>query len=184
MRLYLVRHPEPVVKPDTCYGSTDLEASASHRDQVCAALLASLPKDVVVYSSPLRRCADLARQVSAGLNGQEVVFDARLAEMDFGAWEMRAWNDIGRAEVEAWVKDVVGYRPGGGESVLQIAERVRAFHDALLLNRHQNAAIICHAGTIRMLLGCQRGLPLVEMARYAAQVRHKIGYGEMLIVDI
>ncbi|MBV8634536.1 MAG: histidine phosphatase family protein, partial [Burkholderiaceae bacterium] len=113
-----------------------------------------------------------------------VIFDPRLAEMHFGDWELRPWADIPRPEVEAWVKDVVAYRPGGGESVLQIAERVKAFHDELLQQPHQTVAIICHAGTIRMLLGCQRGLPIVEMARYAAQVRHKIGYGEVVLLDM
>jgi hypothetical protein len=35
-----------------------------------------------------------------------------------------------------------------------------------------------------MMLGCQRGLPLAEMARYAAQTRHKIAFGEVILIDI
>lgn len=184
MRLYLVRHPEPVVKPDTCYGSSDVNVDATACERVNAALINTLPKEVVLYSSPLRRCADLAKKLSSSFGDRAVSFDERLAEMHFGRWELRAWNDIPRTEVEAWVKDVVTYQPGGGESVLQMAMRVREFHDELLGSGHQHAAIICHAGTIRMLMACQRGLPLAEMARYAAQVRHKIAFGETILIDI
>jgi alpha-ribazole phosphatase len=184
MRLYLVRHPEPAVKSDTCYGSSDVEVLPAQQERIRNVLLGMLPKDAVLYSSPLRRCADLARTLAPALNCRNVIFDPRLAEMHFGDWESRPWIEIPRPEVEAWVKDTVGYRPGGGESVLQIAERVKAFHDELLQQQHQSAAIICHAGTIRMLLGCQRDLPLPEMARYAAQVRHKIGYGEVVLLDM
>jgi alpha-ribazole phosphatase len=104
--------------------------------------------------------------------------------MHFGRWELRQWSDIPRAEVEAWAKEVVTYRPGGGESVLQMAVRVRQFHEDLLRSHQDNAVVVCHAGTIRMLMACQRGLPLAEMARYAAQVRHKVAFGETILLDI
>jgi len=184
MRLYLVRHPKPVVNPDTCYGSSDVEVDTAQRDLVCAALLRTLPTDVPLYSSPLRRCAGLARQLSASMSGQAIIFDARLAEMDFGNWELRAWSNIPRDEIDAWAQDVAAYRPGGGECVLHVAERVGAFHDDLLQVGAQSAAIICHAGTIRMLLACRRGLPLVETARFAAENTHKIAYGEVIVLDL
>jgi alpha-ribazole phosphatase len=184
MRLYLVRHPEPVIKPDTCYGSSDLSVTPEQCDRVSAALLSTLPNDAVLFSSPLRRCAELAAKLAFGLDQRPVMFDERLAEMHFGRWELRPWSEIPRAEIEAWVKDVVTYRPGGGESVLQMAARVRDFHDELLRSEHENVVVICHAGTIRMLMGCQRGLPLAEMARYAAQIRHKVAFGEVILLDI
>ncbi len=184
MRLYLVRHPEPLVKPETCYGSSDVGVNSAHCDRVSAALLTTLPKEATLFSSPLRRCADLANKLSSGFDQKPIIFDERLAEMHFGRWELRAWSDIPRTEVEAWVKDVVTYQPGGGESVLQMAMRVREFHDELLRDNHENAVVVCHAGTIRMLLACQRGLPLAEMARYAAQIRHKIAFGETILLDI
>lgn len=184
MRLYLVRHPQPEIEPDTCYGSADIDVAAAQREQVCAALLASLPKDAVLYSSPLRRCADLARQLASGFDNCEVIIDARLVEMDFGDWELRLWSDIPRAEIDAWTEDVVAYRPGGGESVLEMAKRVLAFRKDLLSGAHQSAVVICHAGTIRVLLACQRQLPLMEMARYAALDQRKFGYGEVLAIDL
>ena len=184
MRLYLVRHPQPLVSAGMCYGSSDVDVAAAERDRVCATLLDAWPKDAALYSSPLRRCADLAQQLSASMDEQTIIFDARLAEMDFGSWELRAWNDIARDEIEAWVQDMVGYRPGGGESVLQIAQRVRAFYDELLQTGAQSVAIICHAGTMRMLLACRRGLPLIETALHVARTSHKIAYGELVLLEI
>lgn len=182
MLLYLVRHPQPLVAKDICYGSTDVAVAPHERARVLSALLATLPKGARLFSSPLRRCAELAMSVVDALDSGSVMFDARLAEMNFGDWELRAWNDVPRAEIDAWANDPVRYRPGGGEGVLQMARRVRAFHDDLLLFQ-QDCVVICHAGTIRLLLACQRDLSPVEMARYAAQTRHRIAYGEVIILD-
>ena len=94
MRLYLVRHPQPVIEPDICYGSADIDVAAVHREQVCSALLQILPKDAVLYSSPLRRCADLALQLASAFDSGDVKVDVRLVEMDFGNWELRRWSEI------------------------------------------------------------------------------------------
>lgn len=188
MRLILVRHPQPLVAPGVCYGSSDLPAAPDDIVRVHTALLASasIPPGTPVYASPLQRCAVLAGRLGAH------TLDARLAEMDFGAWELRSWDDIPRAEVDAWAADLANYRPGGGENVLQVAARVAAFRAELLDQRqhedqHQQAAIICHAGTIRVLAaleaGLKTGLPLEEIALRAAAAPHKIAYGETVILE-
>lgn len=184
MRLILVRHPQPLVAPGVCYGSSDLPAAPDDVARVHAALLASasIPPGTPLYSSPLQRCTALASLLGVH------TLDARLAEMDFGAWEQRSWDDIPRAEVDGWAADLAHYRPGGGESVLQVAERVAAFRSDLL-HQHggQAAAIICHAGTIRLLIaleaGLRAGLPLAEIALRAAAAPHKIAYGETVILE-
>ena len=40
---------------------------------------------------------------------------------------MRPWSDIPRADVDAWNADLLHYRPGGAENVLDVAGRVQAF---------------------------------------------------------
>lgn len=182
MHLYLVRHPQPLVASDVCYGSTDVAVAPQEHARVASALTAVLPKGAVLLSSPLRRCAELAEQLVSSLGCATPRLDARLAEMHFGTWELRAWDDIARCEIDAWANDLVAYRPGGGESVMQMAERVRAFHTDVLLTQ-QDCIVICHAGTIRMLLACQRNVSPAEMAQYAAQKRHKVAYGEVIVLD-
>lgn len=182
MHLYLVRHPQPLVASDVCYGSTDLAVAPQEHARVASALTVTLPKGVALFSSPLRRCAELAERLVSPLGCAMPKLDARLVEMHFGAWELRTWNDIARCEIDAWANNLVTYRPGGGESVMQMAERVRAFHADVLLTQ-QDSIVICHAGTIRMLLACQRNLSPAEMAQYAAQEQHKIAYGEVIVLD-
>ncbi|WP_295990095.1 histidine phosphatase family protein [Rugamonas sp.] len=200
MRLILVRHPKPQVAAGICYGRTDLTVAPQEQAQVLASLLASLPAGAALYSSPLRRCAELA----ARLPHRPLTFDARLAEMDFGAWEMQPWDAIARAQIDAWADDLADYHPGGGESVLQMAVRVHAFYADLQRQQGADASgdaddnanvdagvgpsvdhtaiIICHAGTMRLLSACHAGLAPREAALHAAQNPHAIAYGASLIL--
>jgi alpha-ribazole phosphatase len=183
MPLYLIRHPQPLVAPGICYGRTDLAVDPAEQTRVAGALLPGLPADVALWSSPLQRCAGLARKLAVALGCSDPKYDARLAELDFGAWEMRAWSTIVRAEIDAWANDVSGYPPGGGESVLQMAQRVHAFDAEVLLGSAPNLIVVCHAGTIRLLQACRRGLLPPEMAREAAKAANTIPFGSVIRLD-
>ena len=178
MRLHLVRHLAPLVAIGTCYGRTDVAVDPAEQALALPALLARLPAGAPVISSPLIRCASLASALSG-----EVRFDARLAELDFGNWEMRSWEQIPRAEIDAWAADVANYRTGGGESVLAMALRIDAFYDALMDETWPQAVIVCHAGAMRLLSARHAGLSPADMAREAALRPHAIGYGEIVVLD-
>lgn len=179
MRLHLVRHLAPTVAPGVCYGRTDLGVARSAHQEALPGLRAQLPGGAPVYSSPLRRCAQLAGALGSGA----VRFDARLAELNFGSWEMRAWEQIPRAEIDAWAADVVRYAPGGADSVHAMALRIDAFYADLMQQAHPECIVVCHAGSMRLLAARQRGLAPFAMAREAAERAHAIGYGEIVILD-
>jgi alpha-ribazole phosphatase len=183
MRLYIVRHPKPLVAPGICYGRTDVAVSPQERALILPMLISVLPKSAPVYSSPLGRCSELAADLAAALDCGAPILEPRLAEMDFGTWEMRAWDAIPRLEIDAWTDDLAGYRPGGGENVLEVSRRVCAFRDDLLRLDHERAIVVCHAGIIRLLLACQHALPVADTALYAARTPHRIAYGEMMVLD-
>ena len=183
MRLTLVRHPKPDVAPGLCYGRTDLAVVPEQLAHTAAELGASLAPDATLYSSPLQRCRDLAVALAAQRGGMAPLLDPRLAEMDFGAWEMQPWDAIPRDQIDAWAADPAGYRPGGGETVLEMAARVSAFH-ADVQRQQRDAVIVCHAGTMRLLAACRAGLPLRETALRAAQHANAIAYGGTLILDL
>lgn len=154
MILHLIRHPRPLVEPGICYGRLDVAGESP--ELVAARLLSELPAGLPVYSSPLRRCRELAEHLRA-----EPVIDARLAEMDFGDWEGRAWDDIPRDQLDAWAADVAGYAPPGGESPAALQQRALAFVAGL---RVPEAVVVTHAGVIRVLVAHWQGLPAGQWA--------------------
>src|SRR4051812_46431241 len=105
MRLYLVRHPQPLITPGICYGRTDLTVDPVMQAHILQLLLTALPSNIPLFTSPLRRCADLATTLCDTIGSAPVTMDDRLMEMHFGSWEMRAWDDIAREEIDAWADD-------------------------------------------------------------------------------
>jgi alpha-ribazole phosphatase len=183
MKLFLVRHPRPAIDAGLCYGASDVPALDDDLAHTCARLReAGLPGYLPVYASPLRRCADLAR----ALQPQRLQLDARLAEMDFGRWELQPWDTIPRAEVDAWAADLLHYRPGGAENVLDVAHRVAACLDDLRRSADAQALLVCHAGAIRLLVQMTQagpGASLEQAALQAAQTPHRIDYGALLVLE-
>ena len=184
MNIYLVRHPHPQVADDICYGDTDLGLDPDVLIKAVHALTPQLPRAARLFSSPMKRCLRLADALAGPLDCAPALIEARLRELSFGSWEMRRWDTISKAEVDAWVADLPNYRPGGGESVHAMAERVAQFYRDQLIGLGQDAILICHAGTIRLLSACQRGMGPLEMATWAASTPMKIGYGEVVRLPV
>lgn len=182
VKLHLVRHPRPDVEAGLCYGASDVAVSETELARVHAALAAAgLPAGLPVLASPLRRCADLARRLAP----HRLRFDPRLAEMDFGSWELQRWDAIARDAIDAWAADLLHYRPGGGENVLDVAYRVAGFVADLRLElgAEAEAIVICHAGTIRLLSAMRAGRTVEAAALLAARHPHDIGYGAVVSVE-
>ena len=144
MQLYLIRHPRPDVAPGLCYGRSDL-ALAEDAVVIAAALRLLLPGNLPVFSSPLKRCRLLAEALHPAPR-----FDQRLLELDFGAWEMRSWADIGRAAIDEWAADPEAYTPPGGESVGAMRARVAGFLDDLAGSGLTGAVLVTHAGVMKV----------------------------------
>lgn len=153
LRLWLVRHAQPVVEPGVCYGALDVPAEQSATQAAAERLAQSLPQRALVYSSPLQRCEQLAQSLKALRPDLRLTADPRLREMDFGQWEGRAWEAIGKDAIDAWTAAFATHQPGGGESLQQMLTRVQAaLTAAQALHRHQGAANIVwitHAGVAR-----------------------------------
>ncbi len=117
-----------------------------------------------VVTSPLRRCAEFAREL-AEARGLPLLTDARLAELDFGAWDGRAIDSLMQdaAEAEAlrgfW-RDPWRYPPPRGETLADFQTRVRsAWRDIAARHTGRRVLIVSHGGVIRLLLCTARGLP-------------------------
>lgn len=141
------RHPRPRGVAGRCIGRTDVAvdprkarrlARRIHREALRDTAQAQ-PTPRVVCCSPLRRCRDVARHLRR--LGWRVVVDAALLEADFGHWDGRAWADIPRHEVDAWVADFADHAPGGGESLRQVLARAAAWTPP-----EPGATVVAHAG--------------------------------------
>jgi alpha-ribazole phosphatase len=145
--LHLIRHPPPHIAPGICYGQLDIAAQAAA--PFATRLCAELPPHLPVWSSPLRRCRELALALSPAAQ-----FDDRLREMNFGQWEGHPWDDIPCHELDAWAADITDYAPPGGESAQQLQQRALAFIATLTV---PEAVLVTHAGIIRVLYAAASG---------------------------
>lgn len=181
MRLWLVRHATPLVAPGVCYGKSDVAAQPAATRALAQAFAAELPPAVRVSCSPLRRCAAVATALHERRADPHVTFDSRLAEMDFGHWEGRRWDDIGPAALEAWTADFASHRPGGGESVRTFVARVAQAFDETTASG-ADAAWITHAGVIRAAHLLMQG---VREIRYASQwPQESLPFGQWQRLDL
>ncbi len=149
--LWRERHAPPLIPPGVCYGALDVAADPHATQSAAASLAAALPRHAALYASTLQRCEQLAKLVTRLRPDLIIKHDDRLCEMDFGAWEGRAWDAIGRAALAAWTDDFAHHAPGGGESVSDFMLRVAAAFDdtRAALAPGRAAAWITHAGVIR-----------------------------------
>ncbi len=154
MRLILVRHPKPLCEPGICYGRLDLECEPE-AVRAAAAGLGAIAATASVFSSPARRARDLAARLSA-----EAVVDPRLQELDFGDWEGRRWEDLGREAIEAWNRGLPDSAPPNGETLSAMAARCEAWLKSLKPSASP-ALAVTHAGPIRVIQAILRGEPLL-----------------------
>lgn len=174
--LWAWRHPRPIGAAGRCIGHTDLAVDPRRVRRLAqrierAVRDAELPREV--WTSPLQRCADVGRQLAR--RGFAHRIDARLAELDFGAWDGQPWDAIGVSEFASWTADFANHRPGGGESLDSLMQRACVF----LGERSPGTAVLIvgHAGwinAVRML-----GQP-VQVARWPTP----IGYASLLRLRI
>jgi alpha-ribazole phosphatase len=174
MELYLIRHPEPVEAEGLCYGRADLAISRSVLAETAVRLRGELPDAVwsraLIYTSPLSRCRELARELAAP---RDPLVSAELFELDFGTWEGLHWNAVPRAELDAWARDTWSYRPGGGESASAVAARWQRWLCEIGGSRADAAVAVTHAGFIRVALHCEGVLTRESFAN------HRIPFGSV-----
>lgn len=141
------RHPRPRDVAGRCIGRTDVAVDPRKARRLARRIHREAQRETaqgqvtprVVCCSPLRRCRDVARHLRR--LGWRVVVDAALLEADFGHWDGKAWADIPRHEVDAWVADFADHAPGGGESLRQVLARAAAWTPPV-----PGATVVAHAG--------------------------------------
>ena len=158
--IFLIRHTTPAVSKGICYGQTDLDVTENFGEEA-AAIRGHLPSGIrSVYSSPLQRCSRLARHL---FPDQAPTLLDQLMEVHCGEWEMRSWDELPKEEVDPWMADFVQVRIPGGESYLDLHQRVTQCWESIRETKGRgDAAIVAHGGVIRSILSGITGTRLVD----------------------
>jgi alpha-ribazole phosphatase len=149
-----VRHPPPMIEPGICYGRLDMPVhpNADIRELVKDPILVG---STSVWTSPARRCRDLADRIADTLS-IPLVADPRLLELDFGAWEGKPWDEVPRAELDRWALDPLTFRAPDGEAGVELIARVTGFFASL----GKDCVVVSHGGPLRILSALLRGKPV------------------------
>jgi alpha-ribazole phosphatase len=178
MEVYLVRHTETVCEKGICYGQSDVEIREPY-DAVFESIVNQLPQDAILYSSPLQRCAILAKHIQNNTEIESIIEDSRLMEMNFGDWELKSWDAIPREILDPWMENFVTINVPNGESFIDLDFRVREFLDNDILKTHSKPIIIvAHSGVIRSILCKINNLPLQEA------FKSKLDFGAVVKIEI
>ncbi|MGQ8335687.1 alpha-ribazole phosphatase family protein [Sunxiuqinia sp. A32] len=150
MKLTCIRHTSLAVRKDVCYGQTDVPLAKSYpfeKEAVRERLGdANFQK---VYASPLTRCKQLAVDL---FQENQIVYDDRLKELNFGNWEMKSWDEIYEAENgKFWMDNYLEVSCDGGESYREFRDRVASFLEELKSTSVSDVALVTHGGVILIM---------------------------------
>ena len=190
-RIVLWRHGRTTWNAERRFqGQTDISLDEVGREQAAkAARLLTGLKPTAIISSDLERAVDTAGELSA-LTGVPVRIDVRLRETYAGDWEGMVWGDIESRytdEMARWVSDPY-LRPGGGETRVEVAERMTAAINEALADIGPDGTLVVttHGGAARAGLGALLELPpehwsilgVLTNCAWSVLVENTSGYGQ------
>jgi probable phosphoglycerate mutase len=121
----------------------------------------------VVVASPVRRTRETADIVATAL-GLPVEEEPGFAEMEFGEWDGLTFTEVAerdKARMEAWFADMAT-APPGGESFVQVRERVLAGLDRVLASHTgRTVVVVSHVTPIKTLVAHAMEAPLDSLFR-------------------
>jgi alpha-ribazole phosphatase len=121
-----------------------------------------------VYTSNLRRAVRSA-EIIADPSGLQPVQIPEFRERSFGIWEGMTFSEIKEkypSEFESWADDPVRYSPIGGESTIELRDRIIPPLAGILDNHKDgNIALVSHGGVNRIILCHFLGIPLENIFR-------------------
>ena len=163
--VWLMRHGALPPNPERRFvGQRDLALAERGRRQALSwqQRLLDIPFAAIV-SSDLGRCVETAQLV----NGQRelpLIREPAFREIALGAWEGLTPEEVEQRFPGAYAergRDMARFRPAGGESFMDLAERVLpAFDERTRHYAGRPLLIVAHAGVNRVILARRMALPL------------------------
>ena len=167
-RIIIVRHGQSLANAARRFaGHSDFDLSELGREQAkrVALYLEKNEKPDVIYSSDLLRAYHTACPTAEAL-GLSVIKDEGLREIYAGDWEALEISEISERFSEdfaIWRGDYANSRPTGGESTVEVYERVVP-HILELAKKHDGETVLIttHATVTRAFITYAKGLSAAD----------------------
>lgn len=189
-RIFIARHGETVFNAaGRMQGATQdtplTRAGFAQADAMGAALATYLgtKQALRLYSSPSGRALQTLAIVAEhiGEDWHEATHDARLMEIDVGAWGGRTYAEIidEQGEIIDHEASLFSVRPPGGEWYDEIAVRLKAWIDDTRGERGDRL-VIMHGMSSAVLRGILLGLPVDP--RFGAPIAPRVPQGSLVMI--
>lgn len=170
-KILLARHGHVEgIRPERFRGRAELALSDQGLAQAdaLARRVAGAWKPVAVYTSPMQRCAVTGGKIAAACG---IIAELRkgLADIDYGAWQMRSHEEV-RAEApeayQQWRSSPQFTRFPGGESLQDVAARATdVLREMLERFPQETVVLVGHDSVNRVLLMQLLDMPLSAYGR-------------------
>ena len=165
-RILAIRHGETAWNVDTrIQGHLDIPLNDTGRWQAQRVARALATRDTIhaVYSSDLQRAHDTARAIATA-TGSPLATHTGLRERGFGIFEGKTYVEIEQTwpeESEHWRKRTPHWAPAGGESLLQVRERItHTLRELAARHPGQQIVLVAHGGVMDQLYRAATGQDL------------------------
>ncbi|MCS6846237.1 MAG: histidine phosphatase family protein [Anaerolineae bacterium] len=169
--VWLVRHGQAdwnVARRYMSFTDRPLAAFGERQAQALARFFAARKVDLIVHSGLIR--TEATAQAIKGARNVPVYCDERWREASHGAWEGLTYCEVTQRYPEDAARrfaDPVNHPPLHGESLAQLAQRVRqAWDDLGARFPGRRVVAVTHSGPIQVLLCLLMGTPLAEHWRW------------------
>lgn len=158
-----VRHGK-VNGPAALYGKTDVTLSVRGQQELLASLQRlhqETPIDYI-FSSPLQRCVQAAENFATH-HLLPISIMAELQECNFGDWDGIDFNLLQNEwlQLEKFWQSPLSATPPNGENLQGFSSRINnAWQDIQTQQYCEHTLILCHGGTIRMVIADILNIPL------------------------
>ncbi len=167
--IYLLRHGEIEQGDERRFvGQSDLPLNENGLHQACLwqqKLKSGLFEKI--YTSDLSRARQTALIIAGNHQGKVQLLPA-LREINLGEWEGMSVAEVQARYPEEWQlreKDLVTFRPPGGESFRDLALRIVPVFNQIVQGLEGDILIVAHAGVNRVILCQVLGMDLANLFR-------------------
>lgn len=179
--IYLLRHGEIEHSRERRFiGQVDVPLNETGFHQACVWRQKLKDNDFeTIYSSDLLRSRQTAH-IIAGKDPGNVQFLPSLREINLGEWDGLPVADLQARYTEEWQRrerDVVTFRPPGGESFRDLAVRIGSAFNQIVQGLKGDILIVGHAGVNRIILCQVLGMDLANLFRLGQD------YGVLNLLD-